>query len=102
MVRFFIGLVAVLMVGLLSLNKSAWGQFGGTNQESGTPQAGSSSSLSSSQGYGLNSRFGGTNFDTFMSGSSALGTTTAGARAGTSGFGQSGTGGNRNTAGAAG
>lgn len=102
MVRFLIGLTVVLICGLLPLDNPAWGQFGSTNQESNNTQAGSSSSLSNSQGYGLNSRFGGSNFDTFMSGSSALGTTTAGAQAGTSGFGQSGTGGNRNTAGTAG
>lgn len=98
MIRSWICL-GVLIGGLMVPVASAFGQFGGTTARPETMQAGSAASLSGSQGYGLNSRFGGSNFDTFMSGSSALGTTTAGARAGTSGFGQDGTAGNARNAG---
>ncbi len=52
--------------------------------------AGSASTLSAAQGYDLDSRFTGSGFDRFMSGSTAMGQTTAGAGAATSGaFGQS-------------
>ena len=56
----------------------------------GSQTAGSASNLSSAQGYGLDSRYTGGGFNRFMTGSTAMGQTTAGARAGQSGaFGQS-------------
>lgn len=66
------------------------GQTGGAFGGGGNQTAGSASTLSAAQGYGLDSRFMGTGFSTFTQGSAALGTTTAGARAGTAGFGQTG------------
>ena len=68
-------------------------QQGSATGGTGSQTAGSASTLSSSQGFGLNPRFGGAGFDVYTSGSAAMGTTTAGARAGTAGFVQTVTGG---------
>ncbi len=60
----------------------------------GSQAAGAASSVSAAQGYGLDSRFTGSGFNRFTTGSAAMGTTTAGAGAATSGaFGQSAQGG---------
>jgi hypothetical protein len=69
---------------------SGTGRTSGTS--SGSSTAGAASTLSSAQGYGLDSRFTGSGFSRFTTGSSAMGQTTAGAGAATSGaFGQSAT-----------
>ena len=84
--------VPLLVAGLALLEGSAVSaQQGGAGLSAGRSQAGSATTLSGVEGYGLNSRFGGSNFDMYTRGSSELGQTTAGARAGTAGFGQDGT-----------
>ena len=85
---------AVLTTCLVLLhNNSLYAQQGATGGQTGGQAAGAASSLSATQGYGLDSRFMGSGIGAYTAGSSAMGTTTAGARAGTAGFGQSVTGG---------
>ncbi|MHB1032103.1 MAG: BON domain-containing protein [Pirellulaceae bacterium] len=85
----------------MSATSPAFSQMGGNQQTGGTSgtgtglggnTAGSASSLSQSQGFGLDRRFTGSGFNQYMTGSATMGQTTAGARAGTAGaFGQSAT-----------
>lgn len=64
-----------------------------TGRSSGGQTAGAGASMSQVQGYGLNSRFTGSGFNRFMTGSTAMGQTTAGLGAATSGaFGSGGAG----------
>lgn len=89
----FIALVAVLFVTVerpVSAQMSG-GQVGSgrTSAAGGSGAAGSASTLSQTQGYGLDNRFTGSGFSRYMSGSSTMGQTTAGAGAATAGaFGQ--------------
>lgn len=92
--------VAAVAAVCLTVSHAAWGQQSGSNRTSGSGRttgfgsgnatAGSASTLSQAQGYGLDSRFTGSGFNRFMTGSAGMGETTAGAAAATSGaFGQS-------------
>jgi hypothetical protein len=97
--------ILVAVVGALCLvaQRPASAQTGGTQQTgssglgTGTSgmsrasgsTAGAASTLSAAQGYGLDSRYTGSGFNRFTTGSSTMGQTTAGAGAATSGaFGQ--------------
>lgn len=92
--RLFTALVAW---GVLLTAGIAWAQQGNFNTGAGgagmsrNTGAGSASTLSAAQGYGLDSRFTGSGFNRYTTGSSAMGTVTAGDRAGSAGFGQTGT-----------
>lgn len=91
--------IAILAAAVVVLEgNQLWAQQGGVGVSSNRGQAGSSAALSETQGYGLSNRFGGSNFGLYTRGSSEMGTTTAGAHAGTSGFGQDATGSTRGTA----
>ncbi len=89
MIRRSICLAAMAAVCVLLSGQLFAQQRGGTGAgaRGGSSTAGSASTLSSAQGFGLDSRFMGSGFDTFTRGSSAMGTVTAGGRAGTGGFG---------------
>jgi hypothetical protein len=84
--------LAAILVGAGRVEAQTQGsQQGGLTGRTSTGQtAGSGSTLSQTQGYGLDTRFTGSGFNRFMSGSSTMGQTTAGAGAATAGaFGQS-------------
>ncbi len=100
---------AIVLTGCWLVGNSAvLGQYGGqgsgmgarTNGTTGNQTAGAASSVSAAQGYGLDSRFTGSGFSRFTTGSAGMGQTTAGAGAATSGaFGQSAQGGMSGNAG---
>lgn len=94
MVLAFCGLQLVCSTGGAQQNGgtgTGTGMGSGSGSGIGTNNtAGAGSNLSSAQGYGLDSRYTGGGFNRFMTGSTTMGSTTAGARAGQSGaFGQS-------------
>lgn len=82
----FVGLFAALAFSSAVMAQQQGGGTANTDRA-----AGSANTLQGAQGYGLNSRYMGSGFDIYMQGSSAMGSTTAGARAGSAGFGQGAT-----------
>ncbi len=84
--------IAAVLVGAGRVEAQTQGsqQGGLTGRTSTGGTAGSGSTLAGAQGYGLDTRFTGSGFNRFMTGSTAMGQTTAGAGAATAGaFGQS-------------